>query len=253
MIVSEVMTTKLVTVAPDDTLSHAANLLRQYQFHHLPVVKDSKPIASFEPNKSSRRSLFLEGLLTSQDIELAASSGKLSSSDLLRQPWQERRIVDVMHRASIRVSPNTSVAAAAQIMVDRGLNCLPVVEYERVGQTSSEQENEEETQAVLVGLLTRSDLLIALARSLGAFEPGMQLIIPLPHGDLTPLARTLLLAEELHIHMRSVIAAPLQTNIPLEATVRLGTIHPTPLLARLQEEHIEYKFADLQSEEDEHA
>ncbi len=93
---------------------------------------------------------------------------------------------------------------------------------------------------------------MALARSLGAFEPGMQLIIPLPLGNLAPLARTLLLAEELHIHIRSAIAAPLQTSIPLEATVRLGTIHPAPLLARLQEEHIQYKFADLQSEDDEH-
>ena len=39
MIVREVMTTRLITVAPDDTLSHAANLLRQHQFHHLPVVR----------------------------------------------------------------------------------------------------------------------------------------------------------------------------------------------------------------------
>ncbi len=249
MIVSEVMTTKLVTVAPDDTLSHAANLLRQFQFHHLPVVKVSKSVGSSEPN---HKTLLLEGLLTSQDIELAASSGKWSSSDLLQNPWQDRRVIELMHRASIRVSPNTSVAAAAQILVERGLNCLPVVEYERIGHTFEERGNEEETQAVLVGLLTRSDLLMALARSLGAFEPGMQLIIPLPIGDLTPLARTLLLADELHIHIRSVIAAPLQTNIPLEATLRLGTIHPAPLLARLQEEQIEYKFADSLSEEDEH-
>ncbi len=252
MIVSEVMTTKLVTVAPDDTLSHAANLLRQYQFHHLPVVKVSKTVETFEPNHSTHKTLLLEGLLTSQDIELASSSGKWSSSDLLHQPWQERRVIEVMHRATIRVSPNTSVAAASQILVERGLNCLPVVEYERVGQTTEGQGNEEEAQAVLVGLLTRSDLLMALARSLGAFEPGMQLILPLPPGDLTPLARTLLLADELHIHIRSVIAAPLQTNIPLEATVRLGTIHPAPLLARLQEEHIQYRFADFLSEEDEH-
>jgi acetoin utilization protein AcuB len=76
----------------------------------------------------------------------------------------------------------------------------------------------------------------------------MQLTIQLPLGDLNPLARTLLLAAELHIQVRSVIAAPLQAGIPLEATVRLGTIHPTPLLARLQDEHIEYTFSDLQRE-----
>jgi acetoin utilization protein AcuB len=252
MIVSEVMTTKLVTVAPDDTLSHAANLLRQYQFHHLPVVKDSSTIETLEIGKKSRKILILEGLLTSQDIELAASSGKSSSSDVLHQPWQERRVLEVMHRAVIRVSPDTSVAAAAQILVERGLNCLPVVEYERIGQASEKKGNEDDTQAVLVGLVTRSDLLMALARSLGAFEPGMQLIIPLSLGDLTPLARALLLATELHIQVRSVIAAPLQAGIPLEATVRLGTINPGPLLARLREEQIQYTFGDLQREGDKH-
>src|SRR5690242_9348148 len=136
MIVSEVMTAKLVTVTPDDTLSHAANLLRQYQFHHLPVVKVSKTPGSNEPNQLAQKILLFEGLLTSQDIELAASSSKWSSSDLLQYPWQERRVIEMMHRASIRVSPTTSVAAAAQILVERGFNCLPVVEYEHVGQTS---------------------------------------------------------------------------------------------------------------------
>jgi acetoin utilization protein AcuB len=251
MIVSEIMTTKLVTVTPDDTLSHAANLLRQYQFHHLPVVRATTTVETLESDQKSRKTLpVLEGLLTSQDIDMAASLGTWSSSDLLHQPWQERRVLEMMHRATVRVSPTTSVAAAAQILVERGLNCLPVVEYEHTGQAS--QEDEGGTRAVLVGLITRSDLLMALARSLGAFEPGMQLTIPLPMGDLTPLAQLLLLASELRIQVRSVIAAPLQAGIPLAATVRLGTIHPTPLLVRLQEAHIQYTFADLPGEGDSH-
>jgi acetoin utilization protein AcuB len=251
MIVSEIMTTKLITVTPDDTLSHAANLLRQYQFHHLPVVRATTTVETLESDQKSRKTLpVLEGLLTSQDIDMAASLGTWSSSDLLHQPWQERRVLEMMHRATVRVSPTTSVAAAAQILVERGLNCLPVVEYERTGQAS--QEDEGGTRAVLVGLITRSDLLMALARSLGAFEPGMQLTIPLPMGDLTPLAQLLLLASELRIQVRSVIAAPLQAGIPLAATVRLGTIHPTPLLVRLQEAHIQYTFADLPGEGDSH-
>ncbi len=251
MIVSEIMTTKLVTVTPDDTLSHAANLLRQYQFHHLPVVRAMTTVETLESDQKSRKTLpVLEGLLTSQDIDMAASLGTWSSSDLLHQPWQERRVLEMMHRATVRVSPTTSVAAAAQILVERGLNCLPVVEYERTGQAS--QEDEGGTRAVLVGLITRSDLLMALARSLGAFEPGMQLTIPLPMGDLTPLAQMLLLASELRIQVRSVIAAPLQAGIPLAATVRLGTIHPAPLLVRLQEAHIQYTFADLPGEGDSH-
>src|SRR5216684_1720624 len=118
MIVSEIMTTKLVTVTPDDTLSHAANLLRQYQFHHLPVVRATTTVETLESDQKSRKTLpVLEGLLTSQDIDMAASLGTWSSSDLLHQPWQERRVLEMMHRATVRVSPTTSVAAAAQILV----------------------------------------------------------------------------------------------------------------------------------------
>ena len=270
MIVSEVMTTKLVTVAPDDTLSHAANLLRQFQFHHLPVVRRLEDKGKHGARKVQ---LLLEGLLTSHDIDLVVAAGKKSASgDLLHQPWQERRVGEVMHRASVRVTRSTSVAAAAQILVERGLSCLPVVEYEHLEletkgvsqsrpveapalmqatiQGEGQQNVELRTSAVLVGLLTRSDLLIALARSMGAFEPGMQLVVMLPEGDATALAQTLLIAAELHIQVRSVIAAPLEGGVPRAATIRLGTIYPAPLLVRLREANILYSFADPSVESD---
>jgi len=236
MIVKDVMTTKLVTVTSDDTLSHAANLLRQYQFHHLPVVQASDTYSQQGP-------LYFEGLLTSQDIDLAVALATQETGDAPQRPWQERRVSEVMHRASMRVTTTTSVAAAAQILVERGLNCLPVVEYEQA---------EEWTRTVLVGLLTRSDLLIALARALGAFEPGMQLVIPLPLGNPAPLAHMLLLAAELHVQVRSIMAAPLEGGVPHVALVRLGTINPTPLLMRLQEANIQYMFAEPHIEGDVH-
>src|SRR5690349_3206098 len=124
MIVSEVMSTRLITVTPDDTLSHAANLLRQYQFHHLPVVKPLETGEAHSTEQGAKDSrLVLQGMLTSHDIDLVVALGKQSSSgDLLHRPWQEQRVVEVMHRASVRVTPSTGVAAAAQILVERGLN-----------------------------------------------------------------------------------------------------------------------------------
>jgi acetoin utilization protein AcuB len=248
MIVSEVMTTKLIMVTPDDTLSHAANLLRQYQFHHLPVVTATGPNEWSGYTGSGQNALpEFQGLLTSQDIDLAAAMGKWSSSEVLHRPWQERLVAEVMHRASIRVAPTTSVAAAAQLLVERGLNCLPVVEYEQAGQDDGGG-----SRPVLLGLLTRSDLLMALARSLGAFEPGMELTIQLLPGDLRPLAETLVLAAQLHIQIRGVMAAPQESGVPRVATVRLGTINPAPLLVRLQEAHIQYTFAGSLTEGDGH-
>ena len=238
MIVNEVMTTNLVTVTPEDTLGHAANLLRQHQFHHLPVVKASSTVRTWPTNQPTQRpKLVLEGLVTSQDIDIATVIDTQSSGDLPLQPWQERRVAEVMHPAPITVTPTTSVAAAAQILVERGINCVPVVEYKGI-------EPGEESSALLAGLLTRSDILIAMARSLGAFEPGMELRIALPVGDMTPLADVLCLARELHIKVQSVLAAPLEGGIPRIATVRLGTIHPTPLLLRLRKANINYTLAD---------
>ena len=253
MIVREVMTTKLVTVAPDDSLSHAANLFRQYQFHHLPVVQrvHAKGTPLWERSSATAKLMF-QGLLTSQDIDLAAALdqhiqiGDTAAGGVLHTPWQERRIAEVMHRALIRVTPTTSVAAAAQILVERGLNCLPVVENEELD--IGDQAAEPVTHTLLVGLLTRSDLLLALARSLGAFEPGMEVIIILPGGDLKPLAQTLQLASELHIPVRSVLAAPLEGSVPRVATLRLGTINPTPILLHLQQAQIHYLVGDSISE-----
>src|SRR6266566_9236258 len=244
MIVREVMTTSLITVTPDDTLSHAANLLRQHQFHHLPVARTAHaPEAGKSGYSAPKARILLEGLLTSYDIDLAVELERQSSANnTVERPWQEQRVVEVMHRTPISVTPTTSVAAAAQILVERGLNCLPVVEYDDA--ESREQNAEGEPPAVLVGLLTRSDILMAMARALGAFQPGMQLRISLPAGDMTPLANLLLLAAELHIKVQSLLAAPLEGNLPRIATVRLGTIHPAPLLLRLQEKHIQFTFVD---------
>lgn len=252
MIVKEIMTTELITVAPDDTLGHAANLLRQYQFHHLPVVRGGNGAATWHWPGEKREPLVFEGLLTSQDIDMAVALERENGGPAAGQePWQSRRVVEIMHRALIRVTPSTTVAAAALLLVERNLNCLPVIQYEAKnaqpeGEQSAEQGQDDwqEGRPLLVGLLTRSDLLTALARSLGVFEPGMQLTIPLRHGNMQPLARALALAGELHIRVRSVVAAPLEGTFPRSATLRLGTINPAPFLLRLQEEQIPYTFAD---------
>lgn len=232
LIVHDIMTTKLITVTPDDTLAHAANLFRQHGFHHLPVARTVNVLPSEEkPHKA----LLLEGLLTAQDIDLAAALAQQEGTDDPQQRWQERHVGDVMHRALLRVTPTTSIAAAAQMLVDRNLNYLPVVDYGLV---------QDENRALLVGLLTRSDLLLTLARVMGALEPGMQLDILLPSGNVATLGRVLLLASELHMHVRSVIASPDVDGTVRVATLRLGTINPTPLLLRLKAENIQFSFGN---------
>jgi acetoin utilization protein AcuB len=252
MIVREIMITRLITVTPNDTLSHATNLLRRYQFHHLPVVRAAHtPEAEKGGYRALNAPLLLEGLLTSYDVDLAVELERQSAaSTTVEKPWQERRVVEVMHRAPVCVTPTTSVAAAAQILVERGLNCLPVVEHD-----STEPPSEDAAQEVpplLVGVLTRSDLLLALAHMTGSFEPGMPLLLPLPPHDVLPLAKMLMLAAELHIQVPSVVAVSQKEGAPRVATVYISTIYPAPLLKRLQEAGIQYRFAGSQLEGETH-
>lgn len=68
MIVRDIMTTKLTTVAPDDTLSHATNLLRQHQVHQLPVARTISVVAPEHKEYEAHETVLLfEGMLTSQD------------------------------------------------------------------------------------------------------------------------------------------------------------------------------------------
>src|SRR5437588_10113368 len=112
MIVREIMTTKMITVTADDTLSHAANLLRQFQIHHLPVVRHiHAPETEKIEEDIPQTLLILEGLLTSLDIDLVvALDTQRSSADLLHRPWYRYRVADVMPRAPIRLPPPPSAA-----------------------------------------------------------------------------------------------------------------------------------------------
>lgn len=237
MIVRDSMNTQLVTVEGDDTVCHAATLFRHYQFHHLPVVRTiaTAKEADLKHTPQSPPIRILEGLITSQDIEFAAECGHHeSSSQLLHRPWQEQPVREIMHEVPFHVTSTTSVGAAAHLMVERNLHYLPVVEYEQ----------KPEGRALLVGLITRSDLLTALAHMMGTFEPGMQLDIMLPVGNIVPLAEALHILAELHIHVRSIIAAPAEDSAARIITLRIATINPSPLFVRLRECGILYTCAN---------
>ncbi|MFL5587516.1 MAG: DDE-type integrase/transposase/recombinase [Ktedonobacteraceae bacterium] len=222
MIVREVMTTRLITVAPDDTLSHAANLLRQHQFHHLPVVRVAKTPRTGKTGYSApHESLLLEGLLTSYDIDLAVELEKHHSpGEALEKPWQERRVVEVMHPAPMCVTPITGVAAASQIMVERGLNYLPVVEY-----ASSElpvEDTQEEALPVLVGLLTRSDLLFLLSPTRDA-EAAKRFFVKALHSTACSAPHVPAVEEQV---AQPTAAANPATSVPRVINVEKNAAYP---------------------------
>ena len=121
--VHEVMTREPVTLTPEQSFGEALALLARNRFRHLLVVDDTARLA---------------GVLSDRDLLRTMS----------RTPDLDRATVaDVMQSDVISVEPQTLLSDAAAQMLDRRINCLPVVEAGR-----------------LCGILTSTDLLRAFHR-----------------------------------------------------------------------------------------
>lgn len=119
MLVLDLMTSKLITLMPEQTIGHVVELLTQHSFRHFLVVNPDHTLA---------------GVISDRDV-LWAIAGT--------SQWQTKPVSTVMARQPTTVSPETPLSAAAEILTSRRLNCLPVVDAQRV----------------VVGIVTSTDLL----------------------------------------------------------------------------------------------
>ena len=127
------MTTDLVTLKVDDTLRLADDLMNLTQVHHFPVL-DGDSVA---------------GVVNQNDL-LHASMVSLvrHRQDGGRGTLDEAKVKAVMKPATM-VSSDTSIDDAAEILVERDLECLLVLKEEK-----------------LAGLVSRRDLLREIAKKL---------------------------------------------------------------------------------------
>jgi predicted transcriptional regulator len=125
--VRDIMPEKMVTVSAGDTLSTVEDIMTLGRVRHMPVTQAGK----------------LVGVVSERDL-LRASLSTLSSfgADQRRAFLQAVEIARVMSTPAITIGPEATVEAAARIMADEKIGCLPVVQGER-----------------LLGLITETDLL----------------------------------------------------------------------------------------------
>lgn len=137
--VAETMTTEVLSVDPQNSVATAIRLMRTGQLRRLPVVQDGR----------------LVGIVTSGDVRRITGM-----SSVVRDPsgdnflWQHIPVANVMTLDVITTSPDTLIAEAARLMIERKISGLPVVDDGR-----------------LVGILTTSDLLEALIDCELSVEP----------------------------------------------------------------------------------
>src|SRR4029450_13075846 len=131
----DLMATELVTLRSDEHLRIASDLMNLTRVRHMPVVSGGR----------------LVGILSQRDLFRAALSSVLHFRKAAEREWLEKiRVAEVMTTDVVTAGPEWSVGQAVEVMLDRRIGCLPVVERNR-----------------LIGLLSETDCLQLLRRMLG--------------------------------------------------------------------------------------
>ena len=133
MRVSDLMTIDRITVTPKTPVLEARQLMLEKRIRHLLVTDGPK----------------LAGIVTDRDIRLNLPSPATSLSVWEINYLLARMTVDAaMTKDVVTISPGQDATEAAQLMLDRKIGALPVVEGGR-----------------LVGIITETDLLRAFVKT----------------------------------------------------------------------------------------
>ncbi|QAR33148.1 CBS domain-containing protein [Geovibrio thiophilus] len=135
MKIRDIMTTKVVTARPDETIKEVILRLRTNKISGLPVVNSSNKIV---------------GVFSESDVMMALPD-ILNDADAIPlidiKELTDNSVRMVMSEPRYTVSPDADVKEAARIMLEKYVHRLPVIE------------NEE-----LIGLVSLGDVLKALSR-----------------------------------------------------------------------------------------
>jgi CBS domain-containing protein len=141
MIVSQLMTRDVLTVRPETSLKDVAALLATHRISGLPVVQDGEVLGVV----SEADILYKErGPQAPRDGILARLRPR---ADIAERKAAARTAGEAMTSPALTVGPRRRVAEAARLMIERGVNRLPVVD-----------------RSGLVGIVTRADLVRAFDR-----------------------------------------------------------------------------------------
>ena len=132
--VRDVMTAQVTTLKRNDQLTLADDIMQLRRVRHLPILEDDGEQ--------------LAGILSQRDLFRGALAQALGYGQYAHRKLLDTfAIKDVMTTDLITTSPDTLLVEAAQVLIERKIGCLPVVENGR-----------------LVGIITEGDFVALVAR-----------------------------------------------------------------------------------------
>lgn len=135
VLVHHLMSSPVVTFFAEQTLSLADDVMHLRHLRHIPVVDDAQRVI---------------GLVTHRDLLRAQWSSNRQPAPGEHLVPASVRVRDVMTEDVVTVTADQPAADAGQLMLDKHLGCLPVVDE----------------QARLVGIVTERDLMRIAVRTL---------------------------------------------------------------------------------------
>jgi acetoin utilization protein AcuB len=99
-------------------------------------------------------------------VTRGALVGIITKSDILAQRERDGTVADVMKKTVLTVPPDETIEAAAQLMLQRKISGVPVVE-----------------EGKLVGMITESDVFRAIGEMLGLAEKGARIAFSVDEDD----------------------------------------------------------------------
>ncbi|HEY5264962.1 MAG TPA: CBS domain-containing protein [Steroidobacteraceae bacterium] len=116
MTLSDIMTTRVVTIEMDDRLEVVKNIFDTMGFHHLLVVGDDRR---------------LSGVVSDRDLLKALSPYVGSAAETARDiATLNKRVHQIMSRKPITLRPQATLREAIQLFLSHGISCIPVVDDE---------------------------------------------------------------------------------------------------------------------------
>jgi CBS domain-containing membrane protein len=138
--VADIMTRNIIALAEGDRLHSVQEAMQKYRFRHLPVVRGKK----------------LVGLITHRDMLRISSSTFSTQRETRDHLINYMPAFKIMRTEVATVRPDTSLAEAGQILWDRKLGCVCVVD---------DDEN-------LLGILTEADFVRLAVRLVNQLSDG---------------------------------------------------------------------------------
>lgn len=133
-LVRDIMSRSVTTLKRNDKLSEVGDLMKVDRIRHMPILDERGALVGVV----SQRDLFLSGLVRALGFGTSSTEKVLDSL----------RVKEVMTKDVITTSPDTPLSEAAQVMCDKKIGCLPVIDGDD-----------------LVGILTEGDFVAAAAQS----------------------------------------------------------------------------------------